>query len=70
MADYLTRRFFDGVYIPAGLLIFGVFIVKREFTLYAAALALLLGAGKFFTMCMLDPLGRMQPGPALTRERT
>ncbi|EFX03109.1 NADH-cytochrome b5 reductase [Grosmannia clavigera kw1407] len=63
MADFLSRRFVDGVYIPAGLLIFGVFIVKREFTLYAVTLALVLGAGKVFSMLpkkVLDPVNFQQ----------
>ncbi|KAK3368209.1 hypothetical protein B0H63DRAFT_441447 [Podospora didyma] len=44
----LARSYFDGIYIPAGLLVFGTIIVKREWTLYAAVLAVLLGAIKFW----------------------
>ncbi|KAK3322583.1 hypothetical protein B0H66DRAFT_554735 [Apodospora peruviana] len=44
----LSRRYFDGIYIPAGLLVFGTVIVKAEWTLYAALLAVTLGAWKYF----------------------
>lgn len=44
----LSRKYFDGVYIPAGLLVFGTIIVKKEWTGYAALLAILLGAIKFW----------------------
>jgi cytochrome-b5 reductase len=46
----------DGIYIPAGLLVFGTFIVKKEWTLYAALLALTLGLVKFW---------RIQPAKVL-----
>ncbi|KAI1640204.1 NADH-cytochrome b5 reductase 1 [Biscogniauxia mediterranea] len=42
-----SRQYFDGIYIPAGLLVFGTFIVKREWVPYAALLALALGAWKY-----------------------
>ncbi|KAK0621228.1 hypothetical protein B0T17DRAFT_508598 [Bombardia bombarda] len=44
----LSRYYFDGIYIPAGLLVVGTVIVKREWTLYAALVALVLGAIKYF----------------------
>ena len=43
----LSKQYVDGIYIPAGLLVFGTFIVKREWLPYAVALALALGAFKF-----------------------
>ncbi|KAK3494818.1 NADH-cytochrome b5 reductase 1 [Neurospora hispaniola] len=46
----LERKYFDGIYIPAGLLVFGTVIVKKEWTLYAALAALVLGAIKYFRM--------------------
>ncbi|KAJ4403399.1 NADH-cytochrome b5 reductase, partial [Neurospora sp. IMI 360204] len=46
----LERKYFDGIYIPAGLLVFGTVIVKSEWTLYAALVALVLGAIKYFRM--------------------
>jgi cytochrome-b5 reductase len=46
----------DGIYIPAGLLVFGTFICKKEWTLYAVLLALTLGLVKFW---------RIQPAKVL-----
>jgi len=50
MADesYLSRKYFDAIYIPAGLIIFGTAIVKREWLPYAVALAVVLGSFKFY----------------------
>lgn len=42
-----SKKYIDGIYIPAGLLVFGTFIVKREWVPYAVVLALALGALKF-----------------------
>lgn len=42
-----SKKYVDGIYIPAGLLVFGCFIVKREWVPYAVVLALALGALKF-----------------------
>jgi cytochrome-b5 reductase len=49
MADVplTARKYFDGVYIPAGLLVFGTFIVKKEWTPYAALVAVILSVWKF-----------------------
>ncbi|KAK1756223.1 NADH-cytochrome b5 reductase 1 [Echria macrotheca] len=44
----LSRKYFDGIYIPAGLLVVGTAIVKIEWTLYAVLAAVALGALKFF----------------------
>ncbi|RKU41269.1 NADH-cytochrome b5 reductase [Coniochaeta pulveracea] len=52
----LSRKMADGIYIPAGLLVFGTLIVKREWTIYAALLALTLGLVKFW---------RIQPAKVL-----
>jgi cytochrome-b5 reductase len=38
----------NGIYIPVGLLIFGTFIVKREWVPYAALVAVALGAFKLY----------------------
>lgn len=43
-----SKKYVDGIYIPAGLLIFGTFIVKREWLPYAAVLTLALAVIKFF----------------------
>lgn len=49
MADtpLTAKKYVDGIYIPAGLLVFGTFIVKKEWTPFAAILAILLGVWKF-----------------------
>jgi cytochrome-b5 reductase len=44
----LSRKMFDGIYIPAGLLVVGTVIVKREWTPWAVLLALILGAIKLY----------------------
>ncbi|KAI1330455.1 hypothetical protein F5Y16DRAFT_363228 [Xylariaceae sp. FL0255] len=43
-----SKKYIDGIYIPAGLLVFGTWIIKSEWTLYAGALALMLSVWKFF----------------------
>ncbi|KAL2017305.1 hypothetical protein VTK56DRAFT_2328 [Thermocarpiscus australiensis] len=49
MADsLLARKYFDGIYIPIGLLVLGMAIVKREWTHYAFLLGLALGSLKYF----------------------
>jgi cytochrome-b5 reductase len=41
-----ATQYVQGIYIPCGLLIFGTFIVKKEWLPYAVALAALLGSYK------------------------
>ncbi|KAL2156524.1 hypothetical protein VTH82DRAFT_1269 [Thermothelomyces myriococcoides] len=49
MADsLLARKYFDGIYIPFGLLVVGTVIVKREWTVYAVLLGLALGSWKYY----------------------
>lgn len=49
MADsLLARKYFDGIYIPIGLLVVGTAIVKREYTVYALLLGIALGTLKYF----------------------
>ncbi|KAK1986831.1 oxidoreductase FAD-binding domain-containing protein [Colletotrichum cereale] len=51
MADSLaSRKYFDNVYIPAGLIILGCAITKSEWVPYAVLLSLALGAYKFNSM--------------------
>lgn len=45
-----SRKYFDAVYIPVGLIIVGTLIVKREWAPYSVALALALGSWKFFSL--------------------
>lgn len=46
-----SRAYFDGIYIPAGLLVLGTFIVKKEWTPAAALVAIVLGLIKYFRSC-------------------
>ena len=51
MAESMTsRKYFDGIYIPAGLIIVGTYIVKKEWFPYAVAVAVALGVLKFFNL--------------------
>lgn len=43
-----SKKYVDGIYIPAGLLVVGVAIVKREWLPYAVLVTLALSAIKFF----------------------
>lgn len=43
-----SKTYVDGIYIPAGLLVFGTFIVKKEWLPYAVALSLALAVFKFW----------------------
>jgi len=46
----LSSAYVNGIYIPAGLIVVGTAIVKRELLPYALALAIALGALKFFNL--------------------
>lgn len=51
MSDsFLSRAYFDAVYIPAGLIVVGTAILKRDLVPYACALALALGSYRFYDM--------------------
>jgi len=50
---YLSKAFIDGVYIPSGLLVFGVLIVKKEWLPFAVALAAILGGYKIWSTRLL-----------------
>lgn len=53
MADsLLARKYFDGIYIPSGLLVVGTLIVKKEWAPYAVLVAILLGSIKFYNSRM------------------
>lgn len=43
----LARKYVDGIYIPLGLLVVGTAIVKREWTVYALVLGIVLGGIKY-----------------------
>ncbi|KAK4190126.1 putative NADH-cytochrome b5 reductase [Podospora australis] len=44
----LSRKYIDGIYIPAGLIVFGTAILKAEYVLHAVVVAIALGAIKFW----------------------
>lgn len=48
--SWLSRKMFDGIYIPVGLLVVGTIIMKRDWTPYAVVLALFLGGIKAYRM--------------------
>jgi len=51
MAESLTsKKYFDGIYIPAGLIVVGIYIVKKDWLPYAVVVAVALGALKFFNL--------------------
>ncbi|KAI1807984.1 ferredoxin reductase-like protein [Daldinia bambusicola] len=47
-APLSSKAYIDGIYIPAGLLVLGTFIVKKEWTPAAALVAIALGFLKYF----------------------
>lgn len=46
---FTSSAYINGIYIPSGLLIVGVLIVKKEWLPYAVALSLVLGGWKIFS---------------------
>ena len=48
-ASLLSPQFINGVYIPSGLLILGVGIIKFEWLPFAVAVSLVLGAWKIYS---------------------
>lgn len=49
-SPYLSKQYRDGIYIPAGLIIAGCLIVKKEWLPFAVALAAALSGYKFWSM--------------------
>jgi cytochrome-b5 reductase len=49
MSGLMSSQYVNGVYIPAGLLIVGTAIMKKEWVPFAVALAAVLGAYKVFS---------------------
>ena len=47
-AGLFASQYINGVYIPAGLIVFGVFILKQEWLPYAVAVAVILGGWKIY----------------------
>jgi len=52
----LARKYFDGIYIPCGLLVIGTIIVKREWAPYAVLVAIALGSMKYYNNRMPQSL--------------
>lgn len=48
-SSLLSSQFVNGVYIPSGLLILGVGIIKFEWLPFAVAVSLVLGAWKIYS---------------------
>ena len=48
-SSLLSSQFINGVYIPSGLLILGVGIVRFEWLPFAIAVSLVLGAWKIYS---------------------
>lgn len=46
--SWLSSQYVNGIYIPSGLLLLGIAIVKVEWLPYAAAVAVLLGSWKIY----------------------
>lgn len=67
-ASLLSSEYVNGIYIPAGLLVFGTFIVKSEWVPYAALLAVALGALKFYNLRKFGPHPRFFPRPTSSAE--
>lgn len=65
--NYMSKKYVDGIYIPAGLLVFGTFIMKRDWVPYAIALAIALGAWKFTTERKLTACCTANREESLTR---
>lgn len=59
-----SKKYVDGIYIPAGLLVFGTYICKKEWLPYAIALALALSVFKF-----LRTRKSIHSSPASTAEK-
>lgn len=51
-----SKKYVDGIYIPAGLLVVGVAIVKREWLPYAVLVTIALSAIKFWRSREFFPL--------------
>ena len=45
---FLSSQYVNGIYIPSGLLLVGIAIIKTEWLPYAAVLALALGSWKMY----------------------
>lgn len=45
-----SRKYFDNVYIPVGLIILGSLIVDRRWIVHSVGVALALGAWKFYSL--------------------
>lgn len=60
-----SKKYVDGIYIPAGLLVVGVAIVKREWLPYAVLVTLALSAIKFWRTREFFPSPPASPAETL-----
>ena len=49
---FLSSQYINGIYIPSGLLLVGIAIIKKEWLPYAAAMAVILGSWKMYINSM------------------
>lgn len=47
--SFLSSQYINGIYIPSGLLLVGIAIVKKEWLPYAVVVAILLGSWKIYS---------------------
>lgn len=52
--SFLSPQYIHGIYIPSGLLLVGIAIVKKEWLPYAVAVAIVLGSWKIYSNRQLD----------------
>lgn len=65
----LSRRYFDNIYIPAGLIVGGALIMDRYWVWYSSAIALLLGIWKYYqlrTCCVVARIPLLLFSPILS----
>jgi cytochrome-b5 reductase len=74
MSEYLSKEHVNGVYIPSGLLLVGVAIVKSEWLPYAILLVIVLAGYKVYSTSTYsqdrDTRGVAVEEPADTVDRT
>lgn len=47
--SFLSSQYINGIYIPSGLLLVGIAIVKKEWLPYAVVVAIILGSWKIYS---------------------
>lgn len=65
-----SKKYVDGIYIPAGLLVVGVAIVKREWLPYAVLVTIVLSAIKFWRSREFFPVAAASSAESLRRNHS